>query len=585
MTQTAGTRLKDRGRVTVTVEMALYGLIFALALALRLLTVGRWPLLDGEAGLALAAWRFAHALPTSLRGHSPLLFNWNALLSFLTGGSDGLVRSLSLLFGSALVLWPYGLRRDLGRIGALAASLMLAISPSWVYFSRVADGSVIVAFCALGCLVLLADWLRAPRPMHIWIAAGLLVLALLSGPSVYTWLAVLLTFPLVLWLLARVRKDGAPLEDLREGWHTMRADSAVLRWALVVAALVVLTAGVGLTLNPLGLQMALDQFGQWVSGFALLRGAWYQAPLILFIYEGLALALGATGLIAQRKRKGAFYQLSRYWVVFTLLFSNVPGYRPANSVLLILLPLILAAGQAVEQLRKTLGSDLADRRLWTLVAVSLFVCAAVLIQLVTYLSVPATTYLLRMAALLVFAVSIYALVWSLAGKAIPLHAAVVLVLILLLLGGIRAGARVNYARARDPLEPLVGPTVSPDVLALAGKAAQFSNQLLGDPRVMDWQVDASLEVPLGWYLRSFGQVSYVASVPASPEAAGVILPATASAPARYVGLRFALHSAWPGGRYSWTDWLRWWTGQQPAFTRSQDEQIMLWVRAPQSSPK
>jgi hypothetical protein len=52
-----------------------------------------------------------------------------------------------------------------------------------------------------------------------------------------------------------------------------------------------------------------------------------------------------------------------------------------------------------------------------------------------------------------------------------------------------------------------------------------------------------------------------------------------------VGLRFALRSTWPGGRYPLTDWLRWWTGQQPAFTRPQDDQVMLWVRAPQPSPR
>jgi uncharacterized protein (TIGR03663 family) len=569
----------------VTVEMGLYALIFALALGLRLLTVGRWPLLDGEASLALAAWRFARGLPASLRGHSPLLFNWDALLCFLTGGSDGLMRSLSLLFGSALALLPYGLRRDLGRIGALAASILLAISPSWVYFSRVADGSVIVAFCALGCLAVMANYLRSPRSTHMLMGSALLMLALLAGPSVYTWLAVLLTFPIVLWLVGRVRKDNTALEDVLEAWRTARADSSSLRWALVVAVLILLTAGVGFTINPLGLQMALDQFGQWVGGFALLKGAWYRAPLLLVVYESLALVLGIAGLIAGRKRKDAFTWLLRYWAVFTLLFSILPGYRPPSSVLLILLPLMLMAGQAVEQLWKTLGPRLAEPRLWALVGVSVFVCAAGLIQLVTYLAVPAQTYLLRMAALFVFAVSIYALVWSLSGKDIPLRAAVVSVLLLLLLGGIRAEARVNYMRARDPLEPLVGTTVSPDVLVLADKAAEFSSRLLGDPRVMTWQVDASLEVPLGWYLRSFEQVSYVTHAPASPEAGGVILPAAAAAPAKYVGLRFALHLTWSGGRYTLADWLRWWAGQQPAFTRPQHEEVMLWVMAPQPSPE
>ena len=579
MTQIVETRLKERGKVTV--EMGLYGLLFVLALGLRLLTVGRWPLLDGEAGLALASWRFAHALPASLRGHSPLLFNWNALLCFLTPGSDGLVRSLSILSGSALVLWPYGLRRTLGRIGALAAAVMLAISPSWVYFSRIADGSIIVAFCALGLLVTLAGYLRAPRSIHILVATGLLMLALLASPSVYTLLAVLLTFPAILWLHVRVRKDSTPLDQIREAWLAARADPASLRQALLVATLILLIAGAGFTLNPLGLQMALDQFGQWVGGLALLKGSWYVAPQILLVYEGLALALGMAGFVLERKRKDAFTLLLRYWAVFTLVFSIVPGYRPSNCVLLILVPLILAGGQAVERLWKAIGSRLAEPLLWVLVAVSLFVCAAIIIQLVSYLAVPAQTYLLRMAALFIFAVSIYALVWSIAGKDIPLSAAGVSLLLLLLLGGIRAEARVNYSRARDPLEPLVGTTVSPDVLVLARKAAQFSSQLRGDPRVMDWQVDAGLEVPLGWYLRSFEQVSYAAGTLASPEATGVILPANAPAPARYVGLRFAVHSTWPGGRYALVDWLRWWTGQQPAFTKPQQDEVMLWTRVPE----
>ena len=578
-THTAGTRSRDKGRVTV--EMGLYALVSVLALGLRLLTLGRWPLLDGEASLALAAWRFAHALPASLRGHSPLLFNWNAFLCFLTGGSDGLMRSLSVVFGSALVLLPYGLRRNLGRFGALAASILLAISPSWIYFSRVADGSVIVAFCALGFLVVMANYLRAPRSNLILIGAALLMLALLAGPSVYTLLAVLLTFPVVLGLLARVRKDSAALDDVLEARRSLSADPSSLRWALLVVVLILVIVGTGFTLNPLGLQMALDQFGQWLGGFALLKGAWYHAPRLLVVYEGPALVLGIAGLALERKRKDAFVWLLRYWAVFILVFSVLPGYRPTNSVLLILLPLILAAGQAVERLWKALGSRLAEPWLWVLVAGSLFVCMAVLIQLVTYLAVPAQTYLLRMAALFIFAVSIYALVWSLSGKEIPWRAAVVSVLLLLLLGGIRTAARVNYTRARDPIEPLVGTTVSPDVLALASKAAEFSSRLLGDPRVMTWQVDATLEVPLGWYLRGFEQVSYVSRAPASPEAAGVILPAAASAPAKYVGLRFALHLSWPGGRYALADWLRWWTGQQPAFTRPQHDEVMLWVRAPQ----
>ena len=94
----------------VTVEQALYGLSLVLALGLRLATQNGWPLLDAEASLALAAWRFARSLPATLRGHSPLLFHVNALLLYFTEGSDALVRLGPLCFGSLMVLWPAGLR-------------------------------------------------------------------------------------------------------------------------------------------------------------------------------------------------------------------------------------------------------------------------------------------------------------------------------------------------------------------------------------------------------------------------------------------------------------------------------------------
>lgn len=579
MTQTIETRSSAKSRFTV--EMALYAVILALGLVLRLVVLGRWPLLDGEAALALAAWRFARALPASLRGSGPLLFNWSALCSFLTGGSDGLTRAPSILFGSALVLWPYGLRRYLGRVGALAVSLMLAISPSFVYFSRVADGSVIVAFCALGWLCVLAGYHEERRPVYVLVAAVLAMLGLLAAPLVYTLFGVLLTFPVMLWVRARVTKRSDLLDELGDAWHSVISDSSTCRKALLAAGLLLLVAGLGFMVNPSGLQMALDQFGQWVGGFSLFKGTWWLIPLLLFMYEGLALVFGLGGLLLERRRSDVVSWLLRYWLVFAVVFSIVPGYRPPGSVLLVLLPLIVASGHSIERLWMAVAPMRREPWLLALVAASLLICGAALIQFVTHLAFPSQTYLLRIAALIVFALSLYALVWSLAGAEIPLRAGAVSLLLLLLLGGLRAEVRLNYYRARDAREPMVGATVSPDVLKLAQYAQRFSSQVLGDPRAMDWQVDQSLEIPLGWYLRHFDRVSYVSRPPLEPRAAGMILPAAAPAPAKYVGLRFAVHASWQGGQYSLVEWLRWWTGQKPALPDPASEEVILWVRSPQ----
>jgi uncharacterized protein (TIGR03663 family) len=580
MTGTAQAEWDDsRG---LTVEHFLYALVLGLALAARLGVFGRWPLRDPEAGLALSAWRFARGLPATLRGHSPLLFHVNTLLFFLTDGSDALARLLSVVFGSSLVVLPYGLRGYLGRTGALAASVLLALSPSMVYFSWAVDGSVVVGFCALGLLVVAANLLESHRPSHAAVATALLILALIAGPSVYTLLAILLTFPVVLQVWARRRADGGGLDDLRHAWRNLAADADAWRRALSVAAALFLAAGLGFVYNPMGLQMALDQFGKWVADFHFAgTSPWYRAPLVLLLYEGLPLFLGVVGFVVARKQRDVLTLLLRYWLIFAVAFSVLPGYRPPSSILLILLPLMLAAGQAAEYLIQYIGNMPRRPLFWALLALSLTVTGAVYVQLVTYLSSPVSTHLLRIAALSVFALSAHAFVWSLVGPNVPVRAAAVWLLLLLLFGWMRAGVRLNFRGADDVAEPMVVVSTSPQVVELSEVAARLSSQVTGDERTLTWRVDERLEVPLGWYLRRFDQVSYVREVGEQPEAEAVILPAGAPAPSEYVGLRFALRSSWVRGRQSLFEWLRWWTGQRSA-VRGQvvEEAVVLWVKKP-----
>jgi hypothetical protein len=115
---------------------------------------------------------------------------------------------------------------------------------------------------------------------------------------------------------------------------------------------------------------------------------------------------------------------------------------------------------------------------------------------------------------------------------------------------------------------------------LAQEAARLSSQLEGDERVLTLQVDERLEVPLGWYLRGLEQVSYVARVPAEPQAGGVVTLEGAPGPAGFVGLRFGLRSVNTTLKRSPMEWLRWWVGYKPMSIGTQTERVVLWVRQP-----
>src|SRR5512137_759420 len=133
--------------LTITLEVLLYAAITGVAAVLRLWNLEASPLSAREAAQAVAAFNGA-PLPA---GGSPLLFGVNQLLFGLFGATvnDSGVRLAAALIGTIMVLLPYLFRSAIGRYGALAAALMLAISPTMVAASRSLDGSIVVAACAL----------------------------------------------------------------------------------------------------------------------------------------------------------------------------------------------------------------------------------------------------------------------------------------------------------------------------------------------------------------------------------------------------------------------------------------------------
>jgi len=566
----------------VSIELLLYGLVLVGALAVRVYALGRWPLQDEEAGLALAAWRFGQGVPATLRWHSPLLFHANGLLFFLTGGSDNLARLWCVLFGSLLTLWPYGLRRYLGKGGALTAALVLAFSPGLTYSSRAVSGDIIVVFCALGLLVTVVRYVEERRTVWVLAAAGLSVLALLAGPSFYSVVVILGISGLFLYVRSRSGRDAGRVAELREAWADVLEDERARRGALSIAAVLFLGVGTAFTLNPAGLQMTLDQFGLWLGGFGSGAAPWYRGLLVLALYEALPLFLGVVGLYLMRRSRGLFHTLVRCWFVVAMALCVVRGARAPQSALLVMVPLVLSAGRAAEHLWQATKETAKVPLFWVLVVLSLCIGAAVYTQLALYLLSPVQVYLLRMGALCLFVASAHALLGSMGDWKVALCAAGTALVVLLGFGMVRAGVRVNYVRAREPTEPLVGRTTSPDVLELAAYATTLSSRTDGDPRTLSWLVDETLKVPLGWYMRDFEQVSYVPNVQNAPDVGGLIAPVGAAAPERFVGLRFRVHSEPSGTEYPAVDWMRWWTGHKSNIESSvSGEDVMLWIMSAQ----
>ncbi len=186
-----------RSSASLTTEHLLYALAVAAALTVRLWGLGRAPLGENEARLALQALEVAARHPTPL-GSAPLLTGLTGLAFFLFGSTDAVARLAPALLGGLLPLLAWPLRKPLGRRAALLLACALALDPGLVALSRVAD-SPVPAVLALSAAVLAAAHARWD-----W-ALPLAALGLLLGPAF--WFGVLA----LLLALALYRVMGFPL--------------------------------------------------------------------------------------------------------------------------------------------------------------------------------------------------------------------------------------------------------------------------------------------------------------------------------------------------------------------------------------
>src|SRR5262249_19754364 len=150
--------------------------VVAAGFVLRIVDLDNRPLHHDESAHAWFSW-----LLLTGRGyqynpvfHGPIQFYAGALAEAVTGVGDTAIRPGPAIFGSATVALPLLLRRQLGSAGALAASVVLCISPSFLYYSRFGREDAYAAFFTLALIVAIFRFLDRPREWHPAVILGLL---------------------------------------------------------------------------------------------------------------------------------------------------------------------------------------------------------------------------------------------------------------------------------------------------------------------------------------------------------------------------------------------------------------------------
>ncbi len=305
MTDTTTVTTTATARADRRLRWALAALV-VVGLAMRLVDLGDRALHHDE---SLDAWFSLRFLNGDYEGydpvyHGPLRFYVTAGFYWLFGTTTATARLLSALAGTALIAMPYALRRQLGPAGTLATAAILAVSPSFLYFSRFGREDAFFVALTLAFAVVLLRYLDRPGPWAPTALVGLLVAMVAVKESAFIVVFVVGSFLLVelaheLWVASGRRSLGvAPhllaLAALVVAFWLGEPIFLNLGWfgALVGMAVV----GAGLLAHSSGARPADVPLWRAV-------GSWGGGPW------AVALGVGAVGFVT----------------VFTVFFSNWSG--------------------------------------------------------------------------------------------------------------------------------------------------------------------------------------------------------------------------------------------------------------------
>ena len=279
--------------------------VIALSIVLHLWRLGLRPLAHDEAIDANFAWqaRAGAVMRYDPVYHGPLRFYLEGFVLRFFGTTPGWTRLVAALAGIAATIIIARSVRTLGRVGAPAAALAFAISPTILTVTRTGREDSLVVLVSLGLLLVLARALIEPRPRHI-VAAG----ALLAASFALKETTFLFGFAALCFIIATLVR--AALSQDSESRRALKRLTALGRqpwmWSATIFVLVLLFVFTSAFRYSRGFSSGLlDGVRYWWRQHDVRRGSqhWFFYGTIYAAYEWLLLGLGAVGLYVSVRRR------------------------------------------------------------------------------------------------------------------------------------------------------------------------------------------------------------------------------------------------------------------------------------------
>lgn len=439
------------------------------------------------------------------------------------GAAEIAFRTMPALLGSLLLVWVVPLRSWLGRAGAAAAMLLLAVSPCFVYFSRDNIHEIYLLAFTLGTLAAGYKFSCSRRPGYLYLAAcGLALMFATKETALLTlgvWIASLLLCTGIHGFLETREKGsgGAWAGRLLRGWFPAHTPAALAGTTALLFLLGSLFLALGRAPLP-GWAHAAGRYllaAAWLGVFSRLFPATRHRPAHVWGAIFLCLALIATlfsSLLSYPKGVALFFTAFEKWAqTGTVHSAHTKPFIYFIDIMTRYEKPILGFG--------LLGAVFSFRRHEPLTTFVICWCA---ILLLLYSAIPYKTPWLVLNLLLPLALLAGRFVQTFleAYRALPWR--VLLAVVTLVSAGKAAGlaARIAYQEYDQETHAIVYVQSKREILDLIGKIRFLAEGLEGPATRIE--VVSPDYWPLPWYLRDYRQVFWHGKMIPAPQAPLII---------------------------------------------------------------
>lgn len=570
----------NSGAIQISLLFVLLLLVVGLGGLSRLINLGRLPLSPMEAEAALASWQFWQPSSVTVVPASPAYFTLTSLIIGFLGDSDITARLVPILFGLGLILLPWVLHFHLGDKGALAASLILAVSALGTISSRTAGGEMIALFA--GTATIVCYFRFREKGETIWFYAFCLAigLGLNSHPLFYT----LLFSYAAAWLTQTIigPRPTTLLPSL---------PATVVRNGLVAMIGLFLCLSTLFFWYPQGLSNAGNPLAQWFSqwGFPQSNYDWSLPISILIRYEPLVAIFSLGAILWILWHSEAISSFFAYTFLAGFLMTLLqPGIL--DNILLFVPIGSLLVGYFVNywlEYKDPWQLLLPSWQKWGLAIFLLCVAAATIAgvgrQAKVLNVIPDNLIFLWLAmtfAVLGLAVVIYLGLWD---RSLAIQGSLLGIFALLAYFSYGAGWWLGQTAGNDPRTSWVSLATDDELYLLVRTIKEIGSQFVRSDEGL--HILSTVDSPvLRWYLRDMSQLEFTDSLPALSSAQAVtpdiVLTSNTTLPrleADYVGSDFAILRLETSTNATWLESLKQWMFHEMSGSIT-EERIVMWVR-------